>query len=281
MEILPKPEWATPSLSGATDSFALYYNAPAIHGIPTANVYASLISEDYSDTFKAFGDFAFRRRTIELGPDAYATTSRYDSPLIRALGVGYLYSYKALPSPERSRQVHAGDGYYIYAVKDPLPRAFFSGRAQWLPRDEVFAELRKVGAQDPDRVRLGQEVLLEGAARTEGAPAYAPARVVSDAGSEVEVSVTAPRDGFLVLSDVLLPGWTATVDGEEAEIEKANGFARAVRVGPGEHSVVFSYSPRSFELGLWISGGSSIACLGVLGWAGLRRRRPRAPPADA
>jgi Bacterial membrane protein YfhO len=281
MEVLPRPEWNTPSLTGARDSFALAQNAPAIHGIPVANVYSSLITRDYSDTFDAFGDTDFRREVYELAPNAYMITSRYDSPLIRALGVGYLYSYKELPSPTLTRQVHAGDGYYIYAVRNPLPRAFFAGRGRWLPRDDAYAELRAVAAGDPGRVRLGPEVLLEGTPRTEGTPAYAPARVVSDSGSEVEVAVTAPRAGFLVLSDVFYPGWTATVDGSEAQIEKANGFARAVRVPPGEHSVVFEYSPRSFEAGLGISLVSATACLGLLGFACIRRRRAGAPPGDS
>ena len=278
MEILPRPEWTTASLSGAAESYALAQNAPAIQGIPVANVYSSLISEDYGDTFNAFGDTGFRREAYELGPGAYMITSQFDSPLIRALGVGYLYSYKGLPSPKLSRQVHAGDGYYIYAVRNPLPRAFFAGRARWLPRDDVHDELRAITAKDPATVRLGPEVLLEGARKTEGTAAYAPAHVVSDSGSEVEVAVTAPRPGFLVLSDVAYPGWTATVDGSDEPIEKANGFARAVRVPAGDHSVVFEYSPRSFEVGLWVSIVSVVASVGVLGFAGIRRRRAAAVP---
>jgi uncharacterized membrane protein YfhO len=105
--------------------------------------------------------------------------------------------------------------------------------------------------------------------------------VVSDSGSEVEVAVTAPRAGFLVLSDVFYPGWTATVDGSETPIEKANGFARAVRVPPGEHSVVFEYSPRSLKAGLAISLISAIVCLGLLGFTGVRRRRLGGPPGNS
>lgn len=273
MEILPKPEWTTPALAGLAATSALDHNAPAAHGIPTANVYSSLISRDYSDTFDAFGDADFRKRMIPLAASSYMATSRFDSPLIRALGVGYLYSYKALPSPKSARQVHAGDGYYVYEVRNPLPRAFFAGRARWLPRDDVYAELGALAADDPRKVRLGPEVLLEGTRKTEGTAAYAPARVVSDSGAEVEVAVTAPRAGFLVLSDVLLPGWTATVDGSETPIEKANGFARAVRVEPGQHTVVFEYAPRSFQVGLGISVVSAIACIGLLIWIALRRRR--------
>ena len=56
--------------------------------------------------------------------------------------------------------------------------------------------------------------------------------------------------GLVVLSDVYFPGWKATVDGEEAPIERVDYLLRGVAVGPGEHEIVMEYQPWSWRIGL-------------------------------
>ena len=63
------------------------------------------------------------------------------------------------------------------------------------------------------------------------------------------------------------PGWRATVDGEAAEILRANGLYRAVVISEGLHQVVFEYVPGSVRLG----GVLSLASLGVLAGVWLAR----------
>jgi uncharacterized membrane protein YfhO len=46
-----------------------------------------------------------------------------------------------------------------------------------------------------------------------------------------------------VLNDVWHPWWTATVDGQPADILKANVLFRAVEVTPGRHRVRFEFKP--------------------------------------
>ncbi len=58
---------------------------------------------------------------------------------------------------------------------------------------------------------------------------------------------------YLVVSDTFDPGWSATVDGEPAAIYPAYCKFRAVYLTGGKHTVVFSYSPAGFKLGLLIS----------------------------
>jgi len=78
---------------------------------------------------------------------------------------------------------------------------------------------------------------------------------------EVRLEVTAPRECLLFLSDTWYPGWTATVDGVETPIHRANITGRAIQVQAGRHRVVFTYAPASFALGMWIAAVGLLALL--------------------
>lgn len=70
-----------------------------------------------------------------------------------------------------------------------------------------------------------------------------PGQVLSlqDNGSSVVINVQAESDSRLVLADSDYPGWTATIDGQPAVIQRANVAFRSVFV-PAEAKVVqFDY----------------------------------------
>lgn len=57
-------------------------------------------------------------------------------------------------------------------------------------------------------------------------------------------SVSTESDGMLILSEVWYPeGWSATVDGEEVPLVRANYILRALPILAGDHDVVLSYNP--------------------------------------
>jgi hypothetical protein len=72
--------------------------------------------------------------------------------------------------------------------------------------------------------------------------------------NEIRLAVDTPADAYLVLSEVWYPGWQATVDGVPTPVLRANYAFRAVRLEPGQHQVQFIFTPRSWRLGLAISG---------------------------
>ncbi|MEK5777932.1 YfhO family protein, partial [Acinetobacter nosocomialis] len=57
-------------------------------------------------------------------------------------------------------------------------------------------------------------------------------------------------DQIAVFSEVYYPhGWTATVDGKEVPIEKANYVLRAVPVQKGNHTIVMEFKPQVISTG--------------------------------
>jgi hypothetical protein len=78
--------------------------------------------------------------------------------------------------------------------------------------------------------------------------------------NEIVLAVEMPADGWLVLSEVYYPGWQATVDGDRAEVLRADYTFRAVKLPPGEHIVRMTFTPRTWKIGLAVSG---------ITWAGL------------
>jgi hypothetical protein len=88
----------------------------------------------------------------------------------------------------------------------------------------------------------------------------------------IDLQVTVPQDGLLVVADLFYPGWECHVDGQPATIEAAHGVFRAVEVKTGEHRVVFRYRSASFRIGAWCSL-AGLAVVGIL--AALPKRAPQ------
>jgi len=71
--------------------------------------------------------------------------------------------------------------------------------------------------------------------------------------NRVEIEVMTSGGAWLVLSDVMYPGWRVYVDDAEAKLHYADYLFRGVWVPQGTHEVDFSYQPRSFWLGAAVS----------------------------
>ena len=56
------------------------------------------------------------------------------------------------------------------------------------------------------------------------------------------------RNGLLVLSEIWYPeGWTATVDGVEVPLVRANYILRALPIDAGDHEVILSFESLVLE----------------------------------
>ena len=158
----------------------------------------------------------------------------------------------------------------IYENPNALPRAFIAHEVEYASSYEAAQEATEQPGFD-----LRNTVILE-----EEAPAWYSSPPPTDS-SEAHIKVYEPNrvvvdarlenPGVLVLSDIYYPGWRAYVDDGPARIYRVDGLIRGVFLESGEHTVVFSYFPRSFSIGLALAGVSAFLCLALLLWD-MRRR---------
>ncbi len=120
---------------------------------------------------------------------------------------------------------------------DPMPRAFLARSVVAGDQEEGFSglqpQLRTIVENTP--------MVYDGA--------FGQAEITIDLPELVSVSTSAGMESFLVLADTWYPMWRATIDGEETPVYRANGWMRAVKVPPGEHTVEFTYDTSHVRTG--------------------------------
>ena len=81
----------------------------------------------------------------------------------------------------------------------------------------------------------------------------------------VELEASLESAGIVVLADIHYPGWKLTIDGQPAPIYKVNRLMRGAAVPDGVHRLVYSYEPRSFQVGgtITLAGLAAAAAFAV------------------
>lgn len=146
-------------------------------------------------------------------------------------------------------------GLFRYRIVDPLPRAYLVDRVEVEPDSIAILNRFLGGVEDPRRVAF----VTDGRPlRGDGGAAAGTIRWSEGRNHTVRLAVDAPSRSLLVLTDTWYPGWTVTVDGAEAPIERVNWHFKGVYLEPGSHDVRFEYRPRG------IAAGAVVSAIGLL-----------------
>jgi hypothetical protein len=192
-----------------------------------------------------------------VGPYAEIAESAMNSPaLLRVMGVTHVMSDWPWPEGE---PVYATDDATLYRLPDAPGRAWVVPNARRVLFDKVPTVLSDPEFDPTFEVLLGQKSLSENHLSTRP---FADSQILSlqDGPNRVTIRAVLDAPGYLVLADTWYPGWRATVDGDPAELLRANFGFRAVWLEAGEHSVEMVYRPTSVLAG----GVLSLAALVVL-----------------
>lgn len=199
-------------------------------------------------------------------PDVDRT--QVDAKLWGLLGVRHLISDHEQREPGPGWELIGqlrDDGPFVFENLELLPRAFVVYETVV---DDDPLRLREI---DVARQALVERPIPELVGAT-GAPLAAT--LVSEAPRRIVIRASTPQPGLLVLSDAYYPGWTATIDGNPVEIYRVDLALRGVLLPSGEHTVVFAYQPRWFQIGLVASLFGWLLVFGLL-LPRLMRRSPQ------
>jgi hypothetical protein len=170
--------------------------------------------------------------------------------LLGVLNVKYLASSQSLPQHGIIPLRHLPEyPLWLYEVESVVPRVYVVQRIT--VETDPKRTLERLGASQFHPL---EEVILEKAAPVQRVENFqGEAKISRYRNQWVTIDASLNSQGILVLADSFYPGWDAYVDGQKAEILRANYFFRGVLVPSGKHRVEFRYAPYSFKAGATIS----------------------------
>ena len=213
-------------------------------------------------------------------------------PIFDWLGVRYLVldrAYFGDSSRQDYRALLQDPSSWRVAYEDPRVMVIESSLAErraelWstftIEEDQVaiLALLRANPSSigQPPRVEAAQ--LIDTIPEPSGAPTKLTVPLTSYRPNEVVLDFDAPTTGLLVLKDVFAEGWSASLDGSDAQLLRVNGLVRGVFIPTtGRHVVRFTYRPQTFVAGVWLSVATAVLVMALAAVALARRRRRPAP----
>jgi len=208
------------------------------------------------------------------------------SPLIKYLNVQYVILPLEVPAgradllhlSQRYPTVYRDDEVRVIELTDSLPRAWIVHDAVSVESDEQAIAMMKSREFNPRSIAIlpGDEALpsLDPSANA----ARSEVTAIRTEPDHIALDVTMAGDGMVILSEIWDPGWKVTIDGEQADLYRADFLLRGVAAPAGQHTIELRYEPAQLVVTAWVTGlGWVIVVLGygVLGIGSLLNRRRR------
>ena len=165
--------------------------------------------------------------------------------------------------------------YYIVGQggRYAVPNLYANGNAWFVDElnfvDNADQELAAIGKLNPKKQAVANRRFKD---ELEGGLGQGKATLTKYEPNELHYSVETKGGGLLVFSEIYYPGWTATIDGKEADLGRVNYVLRALRVPNGKHEVVLEFRPGSVSVTSYVAYGAIGIIVLLFGWALYRRK---------
>ena len=196
----------------------------------------------------------------------FGTIANYASPLFDLTSTRYITALKrnklAIADP-------AGKPSYYFDI--PKLKPVYSDRsvvvlenAQAIPKYSLFLSTHKTNSDAETLSLLSTKTAISS---DSDFPALSEAKsgevtsITSPYPEQIILETSSPIDAVLLNTQVYYPGWEASIDGKSTKIFRTNYAFQSVFVPKGEHNVKFTYSPKSYRIGKYISGATALILL--------------------
>ena len=161
--------------------------------------------------------------------------------------------------PDRFHQVFHKDHISVFEYPSALPLAFLEPNSRVRIAAGEDEQRRLVLARDFDP----RQTVIVPAAVTgyygHASTAQLPqVRIVSRNSNEMDFEAAAGQPSLLVINEAFYPDWSATVDGESAQVIRTNYAFMSVPLATGTHAVKIQFKPASFRI------GGTLGVIGIL-----------------
>jgi hypothetical protein len=245
-------------------SFSQGIRAAAMLGLPTP---------DGDNPFMLRRMWTFRRLYAD-GVERLLSINRLDSALVSLLNVAWIGGRAPMPNEivnaSGLQPVGGMSGLFVYRNPRVLPR-FFLVRRIW--RADEHSSFDMVGRRSFDP---SAEAVVEGIPEDRDRLAVSAVTVRSFTPNSIRLAVTVDGPAFLVSSEAMYDGWTATVNGRAQPLLMTNGAFRGLALPAGADEITMTYRPRHFILSIALSAAATLIAAACLR-RGTRRLQARAP----
>ena len=127
--------------------------------------------------------------------------------------------------------------------KSAMGNAWFVNKVDFV--DNANEEIDKIGKIDLHHEAVADKKFQSALGNSATNDSTAKATLTDYAPNNLKYDVSSKNGGVIVFSEIYYPEWTATVDGQPAEVGRVNYVLRAINVKPGNHKVVLDFHPKS------------------------------------
>ena len=127
--------------------------------------------------------------------------------------------------------------------KSAMGNAWFVNKVDFV--DNANEEIDKIGKIDLHHEAVADKKFQSALGNSATNDSTAKATLTDYAPNNLKYDVSSKNGGVVVFSEIYYPEWTATVDGQPAEVGRVNYVLRAINVKPGNHKVVLDFHPKS------------------------------------
>ena len=138
-------------------------------------------------------------------------------------------------------------------VKLPVENTAAYGNAWFVDNvklvDNANAEIEELHNVNPRHTAVVDKSFVSALGDVEALRSDSSDKVVQTelTSTTVKYDVESKNGGLVVFSEIYYPGWKATIDGDPAEIGRANYVLRAMTVPAGKHKIEMVYDPQSLH----------------------------------